>query len=128
MQAAFAEKAVLLKEVHHRVKNSLQIICSLLELQSDYIRDAEFSSHITESRNRISAMALIHQRLYQSEHFACLDFAEYITSLVPSLISSCGKDPGRVSLTMDVGDSSDVSVRTGRKRTAGMKHEKTLEH
>lgn len=84
------EKDVLLKEVHHRVKNNMQVITSLLNIQSWYIKDPESLKLIAESKNRIKSMALIHEKLYESKEFSRINFADYIDSLVSELISAYG--------------------------------------
>lgn len=104
MRASLAEKEVLLKEVHHRVKNNLQIISSLLDLQSDYLRDERSRAIIRESQNRIRSMALIHQKLYQSESFAFVNFREYIEELAADLFASYARDPLLIELHVAVGD------------------------
>ena len=104
MRAVIEEKEVLLKEVHHRVKNNLQIISSLLDLQSDYLGDEQSRAIIRESKNRISSMALIHQKLYQSESFAFVNFREYIEELVTDLFATYARDPHLIQLNVDVGD------------------------
>ncbi len=85
IRSSLREKEILLKEVHHRVKNNFQIITSLLNLQSKSIKNEELLNHFNESRNRIWAMSLIHEKLYQSGNFAGIDFAGYIETLVAEL-------------------------------------------
>lgn len=82
------EKEVLLKEVHHRVKNNLQIISSILNLQSSYIDDEKILEIIEESRHRIRSMAIIHENLYQTTNFSSINFKNYSNELVRNLISS----------------------------------------
>jgi PAS domain S-box-containing protein len=82
------EKEVLLKEVHHRVKNNLQIISSILNLQSSYIDDEKVLTILEESRHRIRSMAIIHENLYQTTNFSSINFKNYSRELVRNLISS----------------------------------------
>ena len=81
LQASYDEKVMLLKEIHHRVKNNLQIIISLLNLQSRYITDEKTLAAIRESQNRVKAMALVHEKLYRSEDIAHISLLEYIRFL-----------------------------------------------
>ena len=82
------EKEVLLKEVHHRVKNNLQVINSILNLQSSYVKDDETLQIIIESQNRIRSMSYIHESLYQTKDFSSINFQDYITNLVQNLVHS----------------------------------------
>lgn len=88
IQEALKEKDLLLGEIHHRVKNNLQIVHSLLSLQSSMISDESIRSMLVDSQNRIQSMALIHQTLYQSNNFARVDFGDFLEALVPTLISA----------------------------------------
>ena len=82
------EKDLLLKEIHHRVKNNIQIISSLLNLQKQHVDSDEFVNILTESQNRIKSMAMIHEKLYHSGDLTRINFAEYIETLVSDLYSS----------------------------------------
>ena len=86
LQASVKEKEALLQEIHHRVKNNLQIIASLLSLQSGYIHDPQMLVQFQESQSRIRSMALIHEKLYQSERFVEVDLADYVQSLLNILM------------------------------------------
>jgi PAS domain S-box-containing protein len=90
IQASLEEKEVLLKEIHHRVKNNLQIVCSLLELQSQCSRDAQVIAMFKESQTRIRAMSLVHEILYQSNDLGNLNFSEYIQEISLNLCISYG--------------------------------------
>jgi PAS domain S-box-containing protein len=79
------EKEILLKEVHHRVKNNLQVISSILNLQSSYIKDEKILQILRESQNRIKSMSFIHESLYQNKNFSYINFTEYINNLSKNL-------------------------------------------
>jgi PAS domain S-box-containing protein len=81
LQASYDEKVMLLKEIHHRVKNNLQIIASLLNLQSRYITDEQTLAAIRESQNRVKAMALVHEKLYKADNIARISLRDYINFL-----------------------------------------------
>ena len=106
LRASLSEKEILLKEIHHRVKNNLQVICTLLELQSDYIVDESSRYFFAESQARIRSMALVHEKLYQTKDLSCVDFAGYINSLTNHLCRSYVTKPEQVSLTAEVGNVS----------------------
>jgi PAS domain S-box-containing protein len=81
LQASLAEKEVLLKEVHHRVKNNMQVISSILQMQAGFLRDAQDRETFRDLQVRIQSMALVHERLYQSGNFSSIDFAEHLKGL-----------------------------------------------
>ncbi len=102
IKQSLQEKELLLREIHHRVKNNIQIISSLLSLQSHYIKDKAYSEMLRDSQSRIKSMALIHEKLYQSKSLANIDFKEYITTLVHSLFQSYGVSMGSILLEVEV--------------------------
>ena len=104
LKKSLEEKEILLKEIHHRVKNNLQIISSLLNLQSRYINDEEMLDIYKESQNRVKSMAIIHEKLYQSEDLAKIDFGDYVKSLVLDLFNSYGADKGSTALDINIKD------------------------
>ena len=110
------EKEVLLREVHHRVKNNLQAISNLLYLQANYVDDGQIRSKLAEAQNRVKSIALIHEKLYQTRDLDHLDFAEYLRGLTNHLINSFVDDPGRVALNLQVGPEKvnlDTAVPLG---------------
>ncbi|MFH1115274.1 MAG: PAS domain S-box protein [Pseudomonadota bacterium] len=96
------EKEALLQEVHHRVKNNLQIISSLLALQAANVQDEKTLGALKDSQSRIRSMAFIHEHLYQSQDLARIDFGEYIKDLMGALLQSYSHMGNRVSLKLDV--------------------------
>jgi PAS domain S-box-containing protein len=96
------EKEILLKEVHHRVKNNLQVISSILNLQSSYVEDEKTLEIINESQNRIRSMSYIHESLYQTKDFSSIDFHDYITNLVQNLVHSYQLYTGKTNLNLDI--------------------------
>ncbi|MBI4946645.1 MAG: PAS domain S-box protein [Bacteroidetes bacterium] len=96
------EKEILLKEIHHRVKNNLQVISSILKLQGAYVKDKKTRDLLNECRNRISSMAFIHATLYMTKDFANINFAEYVANLAGNLQQSyAGKDK-KILLWLDI--------------------------
>lgn len=88
IQESLKEKEVLLKEIHHRVKNNLQVISSILNLQSSFVSDENTLGILQESRNRIRSMAIIHENLYRTEDFSSIKFDNYLKNLTSNLIAS----------------------------------------
>jgi len=99
---SLTEKEVLLQEINHRVKNNLQIISSLLSLQSRDIQDPQVLRAFQTGQDRIGAMAMVHEKLYQSEDLARIDFGEYIRSLAANLINSYGLGSRDIDLKIEV--------------------------
>ena len=93
---------MLLKEIHHRVKNNLMVISSLLNLQSRHIKDKAALDVFRESQNRADSMALIHERLYGSNDLKRIDFGDYISTLSTQLFHTYVTDPRRIKLKLNV--------------------------
>jgi PAS domain S-box-containing protein len=104
VQASLREKEVLLKEVHHRVKNNLQVITSLLNLQADRISDERVQVVLRENQARIKSMALVHEELYQSEDLAWVNFTDYLRRLTNGLIQSYARSGKTIDLRLELED------------------------
>jgi two-component system, sensor histidine kinase PdtaS len=104
LKSSLKEKEVLIREIHHRVKNNMQIISSLLNLQKQYVNDEEAVNVLLESQNRVKSMAIIHEKLYKSRNFSEINFADYVKSLVDDLFHSYGVDSNRIKKTMELDD------------------------
>ncbi len=102
LKGSLREKEVLLQEIHHRVKNNLQVIYSLLDLQSQHIDDQATLDIFLESQNRVRSMALVHEKLYQSEDFATLNFSEYIRNLIDYLFQVYQVNTNCITLEIEV--------------------------
>jgi len=100
------EKEVLLQEIHHRVKNNLQIITSLLRMQSRAVQDPAFSGALLECQNRVAAMALIHDKLYRARDLARVSFPEYVRDLTNNILTSYTLPASSVRVNLDVDDLS----------------------
>jgi len=129
MQTSLQEKDVLLKEIHHRVKNNLQIISSLLNLQSMYIDDKEAFNVFKESQDRVKSMAIVHEKLYQSGNFAEINFSEYLKNLASSIYSSYGVDMDIIKLkisgdntSLDINNAIPCGLMTNELLTNAIKH------
>jgi PAS domain S-box-containing protein len=104
IRASLQEKEVLLKEIHHRVKNNLQIISSLLNLQSKYINDPPALQMFIDSQNRVKSMALIHEILFRSRDITKIDFSEYIKTISVQIFRSYGAYSKKIGLEVQVKD------------------------
>jgi two-component sensor histidine kinase len=102
-----SEKEVLVKEVHHRVKNNLQVIASLLRLQASSSADQTPVEALRESQNRVEAMALIHEQLYESADLREVDLAKHAALLMSNLFQSYGVDPARIAGTAEIAPLPD---------------------
>jgi len=102
LESSLKEKEILLKEIHHRVKNNLQIISSLLNLQAKFVTDERTLEIFHEGRNRIKTMALIHEKLYGPKDFTRINFAEYLNELCSFLLSAYKFDSQKVFFKIDL--------------------------
>ena len=102
LRKALGETTTLLKEVHHRVKNNLQVICSLLSMQIACAKGDEFARPLNDAHSRVLAMSLIHEQIYQSDSLADLDFGDYIALLSERLFSTYCVEPARIRLNLTV--------------------------
>jgi PAS domain S-box-containing protein len=111
IKSSLEEKNVLLREIHHRVKNNMQIISSLLNLQTRYITDEKVVDVLKESQNRVKSMAMIHETLYQSEGFAKIGFSDYVNNLVTYLLQSyVDRDHVKIITDVDVDIFLDIDT------------------
>ena len=116
MNPHLRKKRYFLKEIHHRVKNNLQIISSLLNLQSGYIKDKDSIEIFKESQNRVRSMALIHEKLYQSKDMSQIDFSGYVSELVSNLFSSYSLNSALITLHQDINNimlEIDLAINLG---------------
>lgn len=104
LKQALNEKEMLLKEVYHRVKNNLQVVSSLINLQAGSVNNENMADLLKQSADRIKAMALLHEKLYQSKDLARIDFNEYIRSLVNHLLYGYGAHASKVQIGLQIDD------------------------
>jgi two-component sensor histidine kinase/HAMP domain-containing protein len=102
LQNSLSEKEILLKEIHHRVKNNLQVISSLLYLNSRRIKDDDTLNMFKDSQNRVKSIALVHERLYQSKDLASINFKEYANRLITDLTNSYGVNHKEIKINIDI--------------------------
>ncbi len=110
LRVSLHEKEVLLAEIHHRVKNNLQIVSSLLYLQANQIDDPQIRICLEDSRNRIDSMALVHETLYGSHDFSKVNFAEYLQSLIHNLVRTYSDHASQVRLSLDIPPEVALSI------------------
>ncbi len=111
LKASVEEKSMLLKEIHHRVKNNLQIIASLLNLQSRYIRDEQTLAAIRESQNRVKAMALVHEKLYRAEDISHISLEDYVKFLANGLFQFYDAKSRGIRFQLDI-QAVSVDINT----------------
>ncbi|MBF0488357.1 MAG: response regulator [Nitrospirae bacterium] len=116
LMASLNEKEVLLREIHHRVKNNMQVISSLLRLQARYVKDNKLSAMFKDSEYRIRSMALIHEKLYNSKDLSRIDFGDYVKNLCSGLFSSYGVNKKDIKFDIDTAEISmgiDTAIPCG---------------
>jgi two-component sensor histidine kinase len=116
LKKSLAEKEVLLREVHHRVKNNMQIISSILSMQSRNIEDPKLRDVLQESQNRIHSMALIHENLYSNEGLADIRFDNYVQSLCGNIARTYASQQARISFNYQMDDTNlpmDLAIPCG---------------
>ena len=116
IKTSLKEKEALIRELYHRTKNNMQVICAMLELQADYTQNEQVTQVFEEMGNRIRSMALVHQMLYQSQNLSSINLQAYISELADLLISSYSLSPRQVSLKLDLENVSiliDMAVPCG---------------
>lgn len=116
LQASLAEKEIMIKEIHHRVKNNLQIISSLLTLQAEYIKDESARGYFNDSQNRVKSMAIIHEKLYQTRDFTKIDVKDYVSNLTLSLFKAYNINTNLVEVDVDISNISldvDTAIPCG---------------
>ncbi len=118
IHASLREKEILLREVHHRVKNNMQVISGLLDLQARSSGNPELIERLNESQNRIRAMSLVHEKLYASNDFARIDLAGYVRALSQELFQSYKINPGEIALIFQA--DGDVYVDINKAIPCGL--------
>ncbi|MEM6612589.1 MAG: histidine kinase dimerization/phosphoacceptor domain -containing protein, partial [Cyanobacteria bacterium P01_C01_bin.72] len=111
VQKSLQQKEILLKEIHHRVKNNLFVVSSLLDFQNSYIDDPEVRKLLENCQNRITAMAMVHQHLYGNSELDRINFADYIQSLLNNLAYSQGSKERNINLTLDL-DPIELNIES----------------
>lgn len=102
IKSSLNEKEILLREIHHRVKNNMQVISSLLRMQSKLLKNKDDIHLLEESQNRIKSMALIHEKLYQSKNLAGINFDSYVKSLTGELLMSSNISANKIQVKIDI--------------------------
>jgi len=113
LRQSLHEKEILLREVHHRVKNNMQIIVSMLRMQSSMINNPEVSALLNESKNRILSMAMIHEKLYRTDNLMSVNLLEYLSTLANTLISDFSADESLITLDLICDPTIEMTIDAG---------------
>jgi two-component sensor histidine kinase len=116
LKHSLKEKEILLKEIHHRIKNNLQIVASIINLQSNYVKDPEDVHLFVESQNQINAVALVHQKLYEGVTLSSINFENYIKELIKTLFETYQVKKDKINLIFDIDNleiGSDLAISLG---------------
>ncbi len=116
VELSLKEKEILLREIHHRVKNNMQVISSIINLQSSYVTDEYALTLLKESQNRIKTMAYIHESLYQNKSFTSVNFSDYVRTLIHNIVQSYSHSEDKIQLVLNVDEltlSLDNSIPAG---------------
>ncbi len=116
IETSLIEKELLLGEIHHRVRNNLQIVISLLKMQAERTNNKKIINILEGSQNRIKSMALVHEKLYQNENYADINISEYLKTLTNRLILTYVTKPDKISLELEISDISctiDTAIPCG---------------
>jgi PAS domain S-box-containing protein len=129
MRASLAEKHALLQEIHHRVKNNLQVITSILSIQAARLANPELSAVLADTENRVRAIAALHESLYSSQDLASIEFGPYVQHLVRDMVAFFGVDRNRVQivvnaadLVVDIGQAIPLGLIVNELVTNALKH------
>ena len=117
VQAALNEKETLLQEIHHRVKNNLQIVASLLKLQADQVDDVQVKEALKESQGRVYTMSAVHESLYKSENLSDINLKSYLTKITKTLLHTYQTGPGKVRLDIN---SEDIRLNIEKANPLGL--------
>jgi len=129
IEASLREKETLIKEIHHRVKNNMQVISSLLLLQRKQIGDPAIRTLFQESENRVFSIALVHEKLYRSKDLSQVDIQDHFQTMGEYLLASFGIEPGRIALDihaegvfLPIDRAVPLSLITNELLTNSLKH------
>ncbi|MGQ9471715.1 MAG: PAS domain S-box protein [Candidatus Aminicenantales bacterium] len=129
LEASLREKEILLREIHHRVKNNMQVISSLLNLQARHLKDKEAAEMFRQAQKRIRSMAMVHEKLYHSQDLTSIDFTDYLKSLAQTIFQDYQQQRGQVKLhielepvVLNINQAVPVGLMVNELVTNSLKH------